>query len=556
MFSNKFIDLDNLDVSKHGAKLHIDEGHLFTSPVVVDVETDEKDNFVGMALTDDGKDIYYYTRLYHYPDLKFIGHNIKADVKWMRSWGLDIKPEQLYYDTMLASYVMDPTKERHGLKTLARELLNISYPDYKDIVGKGRNRTTLDKQPTDITANYCGLDVLSTFRLFRFFTEKLNEKQKDLLENLEMPIMRLLYKMELQGVSIDAPYLQKLFIEFEEEIRDLKDNLGEDINWNSPKQVGKKLGISSTGKKVLSELDNPIVKTLLEYRELTKLQSTYVESLLEQQKKGKIYTTFNQLIDTGRLSSHDPNLQNIPTRTERGDLLRRAFVASSDRVFVDADYSQIEYRLLAHFTQEPSLVKFYNEGGNDIHEETARILGVSRDLGKTLNFASIYGAGPKKIVQTVNTNSKEKITEEDAENFLKLYWDKLPRVRYWVEKIKEEARRNGTFQTLSGQHYKLKYIHDADRFKRFYSERQAVNGTIQGSAAYIIKLAMLALEKWKMVPLIQVHDELLFELNNDNLDDIVLDIKETMESVVKLSVPLVVSIGTGLNWKEAKDNGK
>lgn len=549
-----------LDLNRYNAKLHINK-KVYDAPFyVIDCETDEKDNFVGIGVTSDGINIHYYTTLdvHFLENNQLVGHNLKADIKWLKMWGVDIAPEQIYGDTMLMSYCQDPTREKHGLKSLAKSIASIEYPDYKSIVGKGRNKVTLDKQPIETTANYCGHDVLATYRLYKHFNEKLTSIQKSLYENLELPVMRLLYQMELLGIRVDIKYLTELQTRFQDDIESIKSQIDTKINLNSPVQVkawlkSKGIIVTSTDKKVLSGLkQNKCLEQLSEYRELTKLKSTYVDALLEKNKDEIIHTTFSQLIDTGRLSSYGPNIQNIPTRSQRGDLLRNCFIPRKGCIFIDADYSQIEYRLLAHFTKEPSLIKAFKEG-KDVHETTANLLGVSRYLGKTLNFASIYGAQPKKIAQTVNSSGEEHITEEQAEDFLNKYWAKLPMVKYWVEKTKDEARRNGAFKTLSGQYYKLKYIYDANKFKRWFSERQAVNGTIQGSAAYIIKLAMLQLAKRDIFPLIQVHDELLFEFPESKyVDEFQMNIKEIMENVVKLDVPLEISIGTGYTWKESK----
>lgn len=558
-------------VAKFAAELVIDGPLVVGDIIAVDCETDEKDNFVGFAYTTDGKTIRYRTVLgteerVLLAKARLIGHNLKADVKWLKMWGVDIKPENLMMDTMLMSYVQDPTREKHGLKALASGLLGIEYPSYSDIVGKGRRRVTLDQQATETVANYCGLDVLSTYRLYTYFLTRLTTTQKALVETLEMPLMRLLYRMELLGIGVDVPKLRELCQTFGNDVQSSLERLCDykNINWGSPLQVKKALAdlkLESTDRKELSKHTTvPIVKELLNFRELTKLKSTYIDALLEKQRDGRIYTTFNQIIDTGRLSSYGPNLQNIPTRTDRGNLLRSVFVAPARRIFVDADYSQIEYRLLAHFTQEPILVKAFQEG-KDVHEETANSFGVSRYIGKVLNFAAIYGAGLKKITQTINSQDTDrKITENEVSALLDAYWKKLPRVRHWIEKIKEEARSKACFRTLSGQYHKLQYIYDADRKMRWHSERQAVNGVIQGSAAYVIKLAMLELERQGRVPLLQVHDELLFEVEQPEvtteLEEEMVVIKGIMEDVVQLTVPLSVEVGYGLTWSAAKENSK
>ena len=552
--------LERLIVSLKGTKVLIDPLEYkwdLKLPYALDVETDEKDNCVGIGLWNGIGSIVYLTKVTSLPlFIKVFGHNIKSDWHWLKKWGYILESKDIINDTILMSYINNPTREKHGLKILANEILHNLYPSYSDIVGKGRKRITLNNQPIELTAHYCANDVKATWDLYQYFNSKLTTQQKSLLGNIELPLMKLLFKMEEFGIKVDNKYLQKLKKDFDWAIKESLNKLnGQEINFNSPKQVKEWLKVldiklESTDKKFLTQIDHPKVKELLNYRELCKLQSTYVEPLLNQER---IHTEFNQLIITGRLSSRNPNLQNIPTKTERGNLLRKAFIPKEGHVFIDADYSQIEYRLLAHFSQEPLLLEAYRKGA-DIHEETARLLGVSRYVGKTLNFASIYGAQAKKIAQTVNQiGSEATITQEQAQKFLDTYWSKLPRVKYWVEQIKEQSRSKKAYRTLAGQYFPLTGIDSSDRLIRWHAERQAVNGTIQGSAAYIIKLAMLELEKQGIIPILQVHDELLFEFPKSIAIEMpILEISQIMEKVIKLSVPLVVDIGVGNSWQEAK----
>lgn len=557
--------LEKLTASLRGTKVSIDpEGYKWDlkTPYALDCETDEHDNCVGIGLWNGTGPIVYLTSITRLPlFLKIFGHNIKFDWHWLNKWKYPLQAQDIITDTILMSYVYNPTREKHGLKILSEEILKNPYPHYKDVVF-GRNRMTLNKQPIEITSTYCANDVKATYDLYTYFNRRLTTSQRAILNNVELPLMKLLFKMEELGIQVDVKYLQKLEKEFDGMINEVVNRIGaKDVNLNSPKQVkewleGYGIKLKSTDKKFLSEHTNKFpIKDLLEYRELQKLQTTYVQPLQESER---CKTEFNQLINTGRLSSRNPNLQNIPTKTERGNLLRKAFVAKKDHILLDFDYSQIEYRLLAHFTQEPILLEAY-KNGKDIHQETAGLLGVGRYVGKTLNFAAIYGAQAKKIAQTVNSSKEGPLTNEQAEEFLKKYWQKLPRVKYWSEKTKEEAKSKKAFRTLSGQYYPLAGIDSSDRLIRWHAERQAVNGTIQGSAAYIIKLAMLELEKQKYVPVLQIHDELLFEekqcfcdFDNCRHDDVIRNISNIMENVVKLSVPLVVECGIGINWEEAK----
>lgn len=557
-----------------GAKLFIDPQDAFipVTQVAIDVETDEKDRFVGIGICWNRELVYYFTDLGRIKKMletaSLIGHGYKFDFHMLRKWGINVRKDQMLFDTSIASYVVNPTKESHHLKDLSREILNMAYPTYKEMVGKGRSKLTLDKQDTLRVARYCGCDALATFRLYQHFETKMTTQQKHLFYNLEMPILRLLFQMEEKGITVDVDCLKGLGAKWEEEIETLESCFP--INVRSPKQVKqwlKEKGIdeTSTDKNSLERhSDDPAVELLIRHRKVAKLHG-YVKGLLELPTLPKVHTRFSQVssnakgewfgIRTGRLSSREPNLQNIPTRTEEGNLLRKVFIPEDGKVFIDADYAQIEYRLLAHFSQDSVLLKAFREG-KDVHEETAKVLGVDRYLGKTLNFAAIYGAHPKKITQTVNTSpdTKVKITEEQAQKFLKTYWQKLPRVQSWIWKVKNECRRSGGVKTILGRWIPIKSINSASPFERWGAERQAVNYTIQGSAADIIKLAMIKLDLKGLSPVLQVHDELLFESPNNDLSITgrYEDIREIMESVVGLSIPLEVAIETGNNWDEAK----
>lgn len=537
--------------------------------VSIDVETDEQNNFVGIAICYDENEVEYYTNLNLIKSLlenhKLIGHGFKFDMHMLKKWGINVHSDQMFFDTSISSYVIDSTKDSHHLKDLAKEILHMEYPTYKQMVGKGRNKRTLDKQPIEEVGKYCGCDALATWRLYKHFDKIMTTQQKSIFNNLEMPILRLLYKMEEQGINVDVPYLQKLGKEWKEELDKIESSFT--FNTNSPKQVkewleSKLIYTETTNKVFLNTLNDSQVKLLLRQRELAKLYNTYIKGLLSLSTLPKVHTRFSQTssksvemrgIRTGRLSSSSPNLQNIPTRTEMGNKLRKAFIPEEGKVFLVGDYSQIEYRLLAHFTQEPVLLQAFKEN-KDVHEETGRILGVSRYLGKTLNFATIYGASPKKIASTVNTNSENKITEEQAETFLSMYWKRLPRVKSWVEKVKLEALQNKGVKTLAGRWIRIRELDSNNMYIRWHAERQAVNYIIQGSAADIIKIAMLVCDNTGYTPTLQIHDELIFELDEKiiPLDRAKNDISLKMQNIVKLSVPVIVDIGVGKNWSEAK----
>lgn len=571
-------------VSKHGAVLHIDEQMPIDEerPLIIDVETDEQDTFVGMGMTQTGKDVYYYSHLSPIDveilgRVQLVGHNIKFDAKLLVKWGISLTSERLKDDTILMSYVMDTTKESHSLKALGKEM-GYDWPEYRQIVGSGKKKMTLDKQPLDLVANYCGMDVLVTYQLYQNLKRKMDLNASRIYSQIEMPLMRILFEMELQGVLVDVEKLKRLDREFSGTLSRLRNLLvslaGKEINPNSNKQVAEVLtgfGLSlpktpkgnlKVDKWTLEQYqDTEFVKTLMEYNKIEKLVSTYTLGLLKRETLPKVYTTYNQItgqgtggneagISTGRLSSSNPNLQQIPTRTDEGRLLRDLFIPRPGSVLIDADYSQIEYRLLAHFSKEPILLEAFRNG-EDIHAATGRALGVDRDTGKTLNFASIYGAQAAKIARTA------KVTEEEAQSFINKYWQKLPSVKAWIARVKHEAAKKGGIFTFMKRWIPIEGFDSNNKYERFHAERLAVNYTIQGSAAEVIKLAMIQLKVCGYLPLLTVHDELLFEVDpssyyGNGVTHAQDEIKAIMEDAVKLDIPLVADVGTGENWRIAK----
>ena len=573
-------------VQQYGATLIINDlqspidPHL---PLFIDVETDEKDNFVGIGFTSDGKLIYYLSNLaeatrfiqnyFNSGGIGLIGHNIKFDAKLLLKWGISLTSENLVGDTILMSYALNSTKNSHSLKELGKEL-DYNWPTYKEMVGSGRKKITLDKQEIKTVANYCGMDVFVTYQLYKNLKRKFDVFASRVYGQIEFPLMRILLEMELQGVLIDEEKLRSLNNEFRFKLSILTNNLKQfarkEFNPNSNKQVAdilERCGISlpttpkgnkKVNKFVLERFkDNEFVKILLEYNKLEKLVSTYTGGLLERKTLPRVCPTYNQIsrintgddkgIATGRLSCSDPNLQQIPTRTEEGKLIRELFIPKQGYTLIDADYSQIEYRLLAHFTKEPLLLKAFEEE-KDIHEETGKALGVDRETGKTLNFASIYGAGSKKIAQTA------KCTEEEAQNFINKYWSVLPKVTSWVNQVKYQAKQQGGVFTFMKRWIPLPGLFSSDLGERFHWERCAVNFIIQGSAAEIMKLAMIHLRAKGLLPILTVHDELLYECEKGMEKAYSYTIKQTMESVVKLDIPLIVDIGVGENWRITKES--
>jgi DNA polymerase-1 len=577
------IGTNNWGVDQHGASLLINDtsSGINSGPLFIDIETDEKDNFVGAGYTQDGTKVYFssdlgtvgmHIRTYlNQNGSGLVGFNLKFDAKLLAKWGIPIQSDNLKDDVQLMSYALNATKESHSLKSLGKEH-GFEWPTYKELVGSGRKKVTLDKQPIELVAKYCGMDVLVTYKLYDAFKRKMDALATRIYNQIEMPLMRILFEMELQGVLIDVKKLIETDQYLAERIRMCQCSLerlaGRPINPNSNKQVAEILnaknyslpqtekGNFKVDKFTLEKYkEDEFVKVLLEYNKLEKLYNTYTQGMLERTTLPRIFTTYNQVtttnagsrgISTGRLSSSNPNIQQIPTRTQEGELLRAIFIPREGHVFVDADYSQIEYRLLAHFTKEPVLLKAFMEG-KDVHEETGKALGVDRDTGKTLNFAAIYGAQAKKIAQTA------KCFADEAQGFLDKYWKVLPRVTSWINRVKYEARQKKGIYTLQKRWIPIPEINTNDLYERYHWERTAVNYIVQGSAAEIMKLAMIELRKKGLLPVLTVHDELLFEAPFDMVDLYKHTVKQTMEKVVKIDVPLVVDVGTGSDWKEAKN---
>lgn len=564
-------------LEKNGVKLFInDYDEWLASPrqfdfSSVDVEDDEQGKFVGLAICDSPDKVFYFTELtepikHFLTYFAVIGHNFKSDMHKLKKWGVEVPVSNFFGDTMIMSYVINPTARSHGLKNVAKELLGLEWPSYRDMVGKGKKKQTLDKQPVEDVAPYCGMDAYSTFRLYTHLHRKMTPDQRRIYLNIEMPITRILYEMEEAGVEVSIPRLKELDDEFAPKLKNLKAKLieeaGKSFNPNSPNQVlpilqNKGVDVSSTGKKVIAEYDHiPFVSVLLEYRKYEKLYDTYIKGLLSNPDLPRIHTTFNQIIHkkdddyagikTTRLSSSRPNLHNIPTRTEDGDKVRSAFVAPYLEKKIVFDYSQIEYRLLAHFSRDPVLVQAYKDG-KDVHEETGKLFGVDRYLGKTINFAAIYGAREKKISYTAN------IPVDKAKELLDGYWEKLPYVTAWKRRVLYETRIKGYIRTLNGHTIPIENINSPDKKLRWGAERRAINYIIQGSAAEVIKLAMIKIRKNGCLSNLQVHDELHFDIpNSSDSDGFANRIKQLMENVVTLQVPLIVDWGQGTNWQEAK----
>ena len=513
---------------------------------------------------------------------KIIGQNIKFDKNILMKYGLKIA--SIKNDTMMMSYVLDASATRHNLDALASYYLGYKTSTYEDVAGKGAKQISFDDVPIDIATNYAAEDADITLRLYEELSPKLKniESLNKLNEEIEIPLIEVLSDMERNGAILNAKVLNAQSKDLEERIIRLENKAyklaGEEFNLGSTKQlreiffdklnyrVIKKTpgGQPSTDEKVLAELaeEYELPKVLLEHRTLSKLKSTYTDKLPNQIStlSGKVHTSFHQAVTTtGRLSSSDPNLQNIPIRTEDGRRIRQAFEPSNGNKFISADYSQIELRVMAHLSKDPGLLSAFQEG-EDVHSKTASevfnvgIEDVSLDLrrnAKAINFGLIYG------ISAFGLGKQLGITRNLAAEYMAMYFEKYPGVKQYMESTKESASQNGYVETLFGRRLYLKEINANNALRRQASERAAINAPVQGTAADIMKIAMIrmyqALEKEKSEAriILQVHDELILDTPEKEIDRVIELTTEAMKEATLLDVPLEIDIGIGDNWDQA-----
>jgi DNA polymerase I len=510
------------------------------------------------------------------------GHDVKYDSLVLRRAGVALAG--VAYDSMLASFVLDPGRRSHAIDDLARERLSISVRTYAEVVGRGKAERSFAAVPLVEAARYSAVESETVLRLHAAFQPELEDHQlQGLLETIEIPLIAVLADMEWHGVRVDLERLGEISRTFAHELMELERAIyraaGTEFNINSTPQLRHilfekhqlpvlkrtKTG-PSTDYEVLEQLavfGHEVPKLLIEYRELSKLKSTYVDALpgFINPTTGRIHTSFNQAgAATGRLSSSDPNLQNIPVRTARGEAIRRAFVASPGAVLLTADYSQIELRLLAHLSGDPAFVEAFERGG-DIHRQTAAIIfnvgaeqvtSEMRAQAKTINFATIYGQGPFALSRQLG------ITLDQAKQFIDQYFTRFAGVRAWLDRTVAEARAKGYVETLFGRRRYIPELKDRNFNIRAFGERTATNSPLQGSAADLIKIAMVRIVRGlrdgglasRMI--LQVHDELVFEVPQAEQETATELVKSHMEGAAELRVPLVVSVGIGTNWVDAK----
>ena len=521
-------------------------------------------------------------RLLRDPAVPKGGHNIKYDWEVLRRAGVELAG--VVYDSMLASFVLDPGRRSHAIDTLALDHLGVAMQCYADVAGKGKLQIPFAEVPVREAAAYCGADSAMVLALRDLFLPKLMETTlQPLLDSIEMPLVEVLADMEWVGIRIDPVLFARLSRELGTDLVRLEAEIavaaGGSINLNSPKQLATvlfdrlqlpilkrtKTG-PSTDADVLEQLadqGHQVPRLLLEYRELQKLRSTYVDVLPQKVHRatGRIHTSFNQIgAATGRLSSSEPNLQNIPVRTRRGEEIRKGFVPAEGWKFVVADYSQIELRLMAHLSQDPAFLEAFRNG-DDIHRQTASVIfGVAladvtaemRARAKTINFGTIYGQGAFALSRMLG------IPQEEAKAFIAEYFQRFAGVRTWLDRQIELARERGYVETIFGRRRYIPEVGDRNFNTRAFGERQSQNAPLQGSAADLIKIAMARLHRalaaggFKARLLLQVHDELVLEAPVAEVDAVSALVREHMEGAASLSVPLVVGVGVGDNWLDAK----
>lgn len=512
-----------------------------------------------------------------------VGQNLKYDIKVLHKYNIQVKGK--LFDTMLAHYLINPDM-RHNMDVLAETYLNYTPMPIEALIGKkGKNQLSMRTVPLEKQTEYAVEDADITLQLKEHFEKELGEANtQKLFDEIEIPLLRVLADMELEGINLDEKFLNSLSEKLDNDIKALEADIfkeaGEEFNIASPKQLGDilfdklklvekpkktKTGQYATGEEILSVLakDHKIIQHILDYRGLAKLKSTYVDALPTQVEPttGRVHTDYMQTVAaTGRLSSNNPNLQNIPIRTERGRQVRKAFVPRDENyVLLAADYSQIELRIIAALSQEENMINAFKKG-EDIHASTAsKVFGVpleevtreQRSNAKTVNFGIIYG------VSAFGLSNQTDLSRSEAKDLIDTYYATYPKLRNYISDQIEIARENGYVQTVLGRRRYLKDINSRNAVVRGAAERNAVNAPIQGSAADIIKVAMINIHKklqegqFKSKMLLQVHDELVFDVYQSELEDIKKMVKSEMESAYELAVPLVVDLGVGKDWLEA-----
>ncbi|HLB56062.1 MAG TPA: DNA polymerase I [Coxiellaceae bacterium] len=522
------------------------------------------------------------TPILHDKNKIIIGQNLKYDYKVLKNHGVTI--ESPMEDTLLESYALNSTSSRHDLDTLALKYLSHNTIKFEDVAGKGAKQITFDYVLIPVATNYAAEDADIALQLHHTLMKKIEHEKwcEKVLREIEWPLMPILANMEFHGVLIDADMLKKQSEELAGRILELEKRVykqaKQEFNLGSPKQLQEILfqqmklpvlkktptGAPSTDEEVMQELalDFELPKHIVEFRQLSKLKSTYTDALpaLINKKTGRVHTSYNQAVtSTGRLSSTNPNLQNIPIRTEEGRKIRQAFIAPKNCKIVSADYSQIELRIMAHLSKDPGLLKAF-EKKQDVHTATAAevfnvdIHDVTHDMrrhAKAINFGLLYGMSAFGLAKQLG------VAREQAQAYMDLYFARYPNVHGYMEKAREFAKKNGYVETLFGRRLFIPEINASNHMRKMAAERAAINAPLQGTAADIIKLAMICIDqkikknKLPMTMIMQVHDELVFEVEKNAVPEMCDVIKHCMENAFKMEVPLEIAIGVGDNWDVA-----
>lgn len=552
----------------------VPDGAFSKSTVALDIEHDEHGEFVGCGILDINSDtVHYFTdlSLLRSVDLRsvsVIAHNGVTDIEMLQQWGVDISQDQLVHDTMLYAHVLDSSRKGFGLKHLAKEDLGFKYPSYDDIVGRRTlkqktPRVTLDQQPVELTTPYNACDCWATKGLFKVQKSSISTAHSKVYE-IERELAPILLSMSNRGVCVDLPYLSGLKDALEAQRRPLEEAITNElgpVNLNSPRKLLEALnakgikpqlkGKPSTDKRALEKYkDRKVVSDLLAYSEIDTLLSSFVYPYLER-NQAVVHPFFNQCgTRTGRLSCSKPNLLQIPARTENGKMVRRMFIPRPGMRFGDCDFGQVEPRLMAHLSKDPTLCGMFNQG-IDFHTFTAERLAIDRTRAKVLNLSVGYRATRFSVQRQLGGSLNEAQQEIDK------WWNMFPDLHRWQDRLLFDAKKSGFCTTLFGRRIKVDRLNETNPFKREAAERQLINNIVQGSAAEVMKAAMILInncgnEKFSnsFGLLVQVYDELLAE--SFNMEEDSKQMKWCMENCVKLDVPLTVDVGIGPNWADCK----
>ncbi|MCW8931155.1 MAG: DNA polymerase I [Gammaproteobacteria bacterium] len=580
-FDTETTSLDYMEAEIVGVSFSVESGKAAYIPLIhKDVEAPEQ--------LDRTEVLQRLKPLLEDPDKAKVGQNLKYDRNVLLNHNINL--QGIAFDTMLESYVLDSTATRHNMDALALKYLSFQTIKYEDVAGKGVKQLRFDEVPVAQASPYAAEDADITMRLHETLWPKLQEQDglKKLFCEVELPLLSVLSRIERNGVLVDADLLHQQSQDIAQQLKIIEteafDMAGDAFNMASPKQIQnilfEKMGLPvksktpkgqpSTSESVLQELalDYPMPKLILEHRSLAKLKSTYTDKLPLQidAKSGRVHTSYNQAVAvTGRLSSTEPNLQNIPIRTEQGRKVRQAFIAPSGKKVVAADYSQIELRIMAHLSEDKGLLNAF-EQGLDVHRATAaEVFGVEleavsteqRRSAKAINFGLIYGMSAFGLGKQLD------IGRNDAQGYIDLYFARYPGVKEYMDRMRELAKEQGYVETVFGRRLYIPEINSRNGQRRQYAERTAINAPMQGSAADIIKRAMFGMDEWLMeeassgkpfegiIMTMQVHDELVFEVPENIIDSAVTKIKNIMSDAAQLKVPLIVEAGIGDNWDEA-----